>query len=159
LGYNVPSSFTPSPRKADAPNANAPHPRIHIDLLVLGLPGRLQLRSGRRTTTRSSIAGAPHIDSNTGKQIHVKNVVIEMMPTSYGTTRIGEQTVIMGTTVGKGKAGSAATATVWPITWQKDSDNARTKLIGPRRQGHATRRRQHLVLDRAGRQERHPLEC
>jgi hypothetical protein len=113
LGYTGVSDFAPSPRKADAPNANAPHPHIHIDF-----------------SYARSMAGAPHIDRNTGKQIHVKNVVIEMMPTSYGTTNIGEQTVIMGTT-GKGQGWVCRDGDCVAVTWQKDSDNARTKLIGP----------------------------
>jgi hypothetical protein len=129
LGYNVPSSFTPSPRKADAPNANPPHPRIHIDYSYSGYQVDYTYDPATNDYARN-LAGTPHIDRNTGKQIHVKNVVIEMMPTSYGTTRIGEQTVIMQT-VGKGSGWVCHDGDCIPITWQKDSDNARTKLIGP----------------------------
>jgi len=51
------------------------------------------------------------------------------MPTSYGTTRIGEQTVIMQT-VGSGQGWVFRDGQAIPITWQKASRTNRTRLIG-----------------------------
>ena len=127
LGFAKPSSFVASPRKVDAPNPSPPHPNIHINFSYSGY----QVDYAYDATTNDyarSLAGVPHIDRNTGKQIHVKNVVVEMMPTSYGTTRIGEQTVIMGT-VGRGTGWVMRDGEVIPITWVKDSHSARTKLL------------------------------
>ena len=51
-----------------------------------------------------------------------------MIPTRYGTTRTGEQTVIMST-VGQGAGWVMRDGEVVPITWIKDSHSARTKLV------------------------------
>ncbi|MDB5178742.1 MAG: uncharacterized protein JWN01_685 [Patescibacteria group bacterium] len=128
LGFAKPASFTPSPRKADTPNANPPHPNVHIDYSYNGYQVDYKYDPATNDYARS-LSGAPHVDRNTGAQIHVKNIVVEMMPTSYGTTRIGEQTVIMQT-VGKGQGWVLRDGDAIPVTWQKDSRNVRTKLIG-----------------------------
>jgi hypothetical protein len=75
------------------------------------------------------MGGAPHIDRNSGQQIRVKNIVIEMMPTSYGKSRIGEQLTIMPT-VGSGKGWVLRDGDAIPVTWKKDAHNVRTQLIG-----------------------------
>jgi hypothetical protein len=127
LGFSAPSSFTPSPRKPDAPNTSPPHPNIHIEFSYAGY----QVDYAYDATTNDyarSMGGAPHVDRNTGKQIHVKNVVVEMMPTSYGTTRTGEQTVIMQT-VGRGQGWVLRDGDAVPVTWVKDSRTARTQLL------------------------------
>jgi len=126
-GFNKSASFTPSPRKPDAPNPTPPHPNIHIDFSYAGYQVDYKYDSTTNDYARS-LAGAPHIDRNTGKQIHVKNVVVEMMPTSYGVTRIGESTVIMQT-VGSGQGWVMRDGDVVPVTWKKDSHSARTQLI------------------------------
>jgi hypothetical protein len=128
LGYYVPASFTPSPRKADQPVAKAANPKIHIDFSYSGYQVDYNYDAAANDYARN-MGGTPHIDRNNGQQIHVKNVVVEMMPTSYGTTRIGESTVIMKT-VGSGPGWLCQDGTCTAITWQKDSHNARTKLIG-----------------------------
>ncbi len=127
LGFFKPSSFTVSPRKPDAPNANPPHPNIHIDYSYAGYQVDYKYDSTTNDYARF-LSGAPHIDRNTGKQIHVKNVVVEMMPTSYGFTRIGESTVIMQT-VGTGQGWVMRDGDVVPVTWSKDSHTSRTKLL------------------------------
>jgi hypothetical protein len=127
LGYAQPSSFTASPRKADTPSASPPHPNVHINFSYTGY----QVDYTYDPTTNDyarNLAGTPHIDNNTGKQIHVKNIVIEMMPTSYGTTRLGESTVIMQT-VGKGQGWVLSDGNATAVTWSKDSHAARTKLL------------------------------
>lgn len=126
-GFNQPSNFTPSPRKADTPNASSQHPNIHIDYSYNGY----QVDYTYNPTTNDyarNLAGAPHTDRNTGQQIHVKNVVVEYMPTSYGTTRIGESTVIMQT-VGQGQGVVFRDGDAIPCTWIKTSRDTRTRLV------------------------------
>ena len=127
LGYSVPSSFPPSPRKPDAPAAHAANPHVHINFSSSGYAVDYNYVPASNDYARN-MAGVPHIDRNTGKQIHVKNIVVEMMPTSYGFTRIGESTVIMKT-VGSGKGFLCQDGACVSITWQKDSHTARTKLL------------------------------
>jgi hypothetical protein len=109
--YNTPADFTISSRKADTPATAPTNPNIHIDY----------------SYNARSLAGSPHIDRNTGSQIHVKNIVVEFMPTSYGFTRANEQKVIMGT-VGEGKALVFRDGSVIEGTWSKTSHSARTIL-------------------------------
>jgi hypothetical protein len=125
--FDTPSDFTPSPRKPDTPNQASAHPKIHIDYSYAGYQVDYQYDPATNDYARS-LAGKPHIDRNTGQQLHVKNVVVEYMPTSYGTTRIGEQTVIMKT-VGQGKGAVFRDGEAIPCTWVKDSHTARTKLL------------------------------
>ncbi len=127
LGFAKPASFTVSPRKADAPNAAAPHPNIHVNFSYNGYQVDYTYDPQTNDYARA-LAGAPHIDRNTGAQIHVKNMVVEYMPTSYGTTRTGEQTVIMQT-VGQGRALVFRDGDVVAGTWTKASHSARTKLL------------------------------
>jgi hypothetical protein len=126
-GWNPPSNFTPSPRQPDAPSANPPHPNIHIDFSYPGYQVDYAYNSATNDYARS-LAGAPHIDANTGQQIHVKNVVVEYMPTSYGHTRIGEDTVMMQT-VGQGRGIVFRDGQAIECTWKKDSREARTQLL------------------------------
>jgi hypothetical protein len=126
-GFNKPANFTPSPRQPDHPNANPPHPNVHIDYSYNGYQVDYKYDPTTNDYARS-LAGAPHIDAVTGKQIHVKNVVVEMMPTSYGTTRAGEQTVIMQT-VGQGQGWVLRDGDAIPVTWRKDSHTTRTQLL------------------------------
>jgi hypothetical protein len=127
LGFAKPASFTVSPRKTDGSNPAAPHPNVHINYSYSGYQVDYAYDPATNDYARN-MAGIPHVDRNTGKQIHVKNIVIEMMPTSYGVTRIGEQTVIMGT-VGSGQGWVLRDGDAVPITWKKDSHSARTKLL------------------------------
>jgi hypothetical protein len=127
LGYNKPADFTPSPRKTDAPNQNPPHPNIHINFSYSGYQVDWMYSATTNNYARN-LAGAPDIDRNNGQQIYAKNIVIEMMPTSYGYTRIGESTVIMAT-VGSGQGWVMRDGGVVPITWEKSSHYARTQLI------------------------------
>ena len=127
FGYGAPSSFMPSPRKADVPNAAAPHPNIHINFSYNGYQVDYTYDPATNDYARK-LAGTPHIDRNTGTQIHVKNIVVEYMPTSYGHTRVGEQSVIMQT-VGQGKALVFRDGDIVVGTWSKASHGDRTKLL------------------------------
>ncbi len=126
-GFAKPASFTVSPRKADTPNPAAPHPNIHIDYSYAGYQVDYKYSAATNDYGRW-LSGIPHFDRNTNTQIRVKNIVVEMMPTSYGTTRIGESTVIMQT-VGRGQGWVLRDGDAIPCTWVKDSHNARTKLL------------------------------
>lgn len=131
LHYDAPSQFEPSPRKKDSPVAAPPSTDININFSYNGYQVEYKYDPATNSYARF-LAGAPHIDRNTGKQIFVKNIVIEFMPTAYGFTNIGEQTVRMGDTglpYGVNKAvvledGNAVTG-----SWSKASDSARTHLL------------------------------
>jgi hypothetical protein len=125
--FTPPSSFTPSPRQPDAPLASPTHPNIHINYSYTGYQVDYTYTPLTNDYARN-LAAAPHIDRNTGAQIHVKNVVVEYMPTSYGKTRIGEDTVIMGT-VGRGEGIVFRDGDAIPVTWVKASRTARTQLL------------------------------
>ncbi len=127
LGFATPTSFVPTPRKADTPQAAPSHPKVTINYSYSGYNVEYRFDAATDSYLRF-LAGAPHIDRNTNAQITVKNVVVEYMPTSYGTTRIGEQTVIM-TTVGNGKALVFIDGGVIEGTWQKTSRETRTRIL------------------------------
>lgn len=128
LGFNKPANFEPSPRKKEAPaGGSAPHPDININYSYNGYQVEYQYDQATNSYLRF-LAGQPHIDRNTNQQIKVKNVVVQYMPTSYGTTRIGEQTVMMGTP-GSGKAIVFTDGGAIEGTWSKGSHNVRTKLL------------------------------
>jgi len=126
-GFNTAATFTPSPRKKDEPTATPAHPDINIDYSYNGYQVEYKYVQACNCYDRF-LAGTPHIDRNDGKQIQVKNVVVEYMPTTFGTTRLGEQTVIMATP-GSGQAivfrdGGAVTG-----TWSKATHSQRTQLL------------------------------
>lgn len=128
LGYDNKSDFTPSPRVVkEKAAATADHPAITINYSYASYKASYQYVAATNDYARS-LAGAPHVDRNTNQQIHVKNVVIQYMPTSYGTTRIGEQTVIMGTP-GSGKAVVLRDGTAIEGTWTKPNHATRTKFM------------------------------
>jgi len=127
LGYYQPSSFTPSPRKTDTPEATASHPVIKLNYSYNGYQVEYDYDAAHNDYVRF-LDGVPHIDRETGQQLRTKNLVIEIMPTSYGLTRLGEQTVIMQT-VGQGRALVFRDGGVVEGTWRKTSHNARTLLL------------------------------
>lgn len=123
FGYNQPANFTVSPRKADTPTTTPSNPNIRIQYSSAGYEVAYQYDPATNDYGRT-LAGAPHVDSNTGKQIRVKNVVIEMMP----STTLADGHVQMQT-VGQGKGWVMRDGGVVPCTWTKSSPSARTKLI------------------------------
>jgi hypothetical protein len=125
-GFDTIPNFTFTPRKKDEPG-NAAHPNIHIDYSYNGYQVDYAYDTAANDYVRS-LAGAPHIDRNTGNQIHVKNIVVQYVPTSYGYTRINEQTVLMQT-VGNGKAVIFRDGNAVEGTWRKTSHSARTELL------------------------------
>ena len=124
-----PATFKPSPRKADSPpgaSATATAATIKIDYSYNGYQVEYRYNPASNSYARF-LAGAPHIDRNSSQQIMVKNVVVEYMPTSYGTTRIGEQTVMMGTP-GSGQAIVFRDGGAVMGTWSKANHTDRTVL-------------------------------
>lgn len=128
LGFDDKSDFTPSPRVVkETPAATPDHPTISINYSYNGYQAAYQYTAATNDYARL-LAGQPHVDRNTGQQIRVKNVVVQYMQTSYGTTRIGEQTVIMGTP-GSGKAVVFRDGTSIEGTWTKPNHSTRTKFM------------------------------
>lgn len=130
LGYAKPASFTPSPRQPDAPPTTekpATNPDIKIDYSYNGYQVEYVFDATCDCYNRF-LSALPHTDRESGKQIQVKNVVVEYMPTSYGATRIGEQTVIMNTP-GSGQALVFRDGGVVAGTWSKTTHSERTRLL------------------------------
>jgi hypothetical protein len=124
FNFNQPPNFPASPRKADSPAAKAPHPSIHMDFSYAGYQVDYKYDASTNDYARN-LGGVPHIDRNTGKQIHVKNIVVEMasvtVADSYGHMNIAS--------VGRGNGWVLRDGDAIPITWIKDSNTARTKLV------------------------------
>lgn len=127
LGYGGAPTFTPSPRKKDEPTTAPTHGLIQINYSYNGYQVEYRYDAATNSYARF-LAGSPDIDRNTGQQIKVKNVVIQYMPTSFGVTRIGEQTVIMGTP-GSGKTVVLRDGGAIEGTWSKANHNTRTQLL------------------------------
>lgn len=125
-GWNGKSTFTPNKRQKDAPLSTPDHPNIHINYSYNGFQVDYKYDTATNSYARF-LAGAPHIDRNTGKQIYVKNIVVQYMPTTYGTTRIGEKATRMATP-GSGKAIVFRDGTAIVGTWSKTNHTTRTKL-------------------------------
>jgi hypothetical protein len=127
-GYNTAPNAQPLAKfKKDDPAKQPPHPTIDVNYSYNGFQVEYRYDASSNTYLRF-LAGQPDIDHGTGQQIRVKNVVAEMMPTSYGLTRIGEQTVIMQT-VGQGQTVVFRDGGAFVGTWKKDSHSARTQLL------------------------------
>jgi hypothetical protein len=129
LGYDKPATFAPFSRKDDAPPAGgaAAKPKVNITYSYRGFDVEYRYDAATNDYHRF-LAGAPHIDRETGAVIRAKNVVVLFTTTSFGTTRIGEQTVIMGTT-GSGRAIIFRDGGAVEGTWQKPTHRDRTKLL------------------------------
>lgn len=125
-GWDKPADFKVSPRKNDAPSQNPLHPNISINYSYSGFQVEYKYDAACNCYSRF-LAGAPHIDRNTGQQIKVKNVVVEFMPTTYGKSRIGEQTTKMGTP-GSGRTVVFRDGEAVEGTWAKSQHKDRTKL-------------------------------
>jgi hypothetical protein len=131
LGFNKPATFKPSPRQKDAPSSAPNASVVDINYSYNGYQVQYRYDGGCDCYARF-LAGAPHVDRNDNAQIKVRNVVVEYMPTAYGTTRIGEQTVRMGDSgmpVGSNKAIVFRDGTAVVGTWSKPSNKERTKLL------------------------------
>lgn len=123
-GITAPASFKPTPRKADSPAQTAANPNITINYSSGAFTAAYRYDAAANDYARL-LAGVPHIDRNSGKQIHVKNIVVEYMP-----TRILDSAGHVGmTTVGRGQGIVFRDGQAIAATWVKESRNARTKLL------------------------------
>ncbi|HSX01305.1 MAG TPA: DUF3048 domain-containing protein [Candidatus Saccharimonas sp.] len=123
---NQPATFTVSPRKPDSPPATgttAPNPKITIDYSGAAYKASYSYNPDTNDYTRS-VGGALHIDRNTGQAIHVKNIVVEYMPTSSS-----DGLHLLMITIGSGKAIVFRDGTAVTGTWVKDSRTSRTRLL------------------------------
>lgn len=69
--------------------------------------------------------GVPHVDVNTGDQIHVKNVVVQFAETSLLEADTGRLDI---TLIGEGKALVFQEGEVTEATWKKEDETARTRF-------------------------------
>lgn len=129
LGFAAPPHFTPLPRKKAAPPkapAVAAHPDIKIDF-----SSPLYNAEYRYDATMNSYAfvngGTPQADRNTGEQIYVRNVVVIMAPTRYGTQPDGKpETDIQ--LVGSGTGYVFMDGGTTTIKWSKVSEKAQMQI-------------------------------
>jgi len=73
------------------------------------------------------MGGVAHVDRNSGKQIMVKNVVVQYTSTSYSTQPDGKPETDIAD-IGTGKALVFTDGTVTVATWTKASQTAPTQL-------------------------------
>jgi hypothetical protein len=127
LGFSSAPSFTPRTRKADQPPKGVvPHPTIDIAFSYSDYAVEYRYDAPSNSYARW-MAGTPHIDRNTGKQIMVKNVVLEYIPTSYSTQPDGKPETDIAD-VGSGKAVVFTDGNATVGTWTKTSQSAQTSL-------------------------------
>ncbi len=127
LGYSKAPSFTPRPRKADQPPKGVvPHPTIDINFSYSQYAVEYRYDAATNSYARW-MAGVPHIDRNTNKQIMVKNVVVQYIPTSYSTQPDGKPETDIAD-VGSGKAIVFTDGNATVGTWSKTSQYAQTQL-------------------------------
>jgi hypothetical protein len=126
-GFAKAPTFTPLPRKADQPPKGVvPHPTISINFSYSDYAVQYRYDQPSNSYARW-MAGTQHVDRNTGKQIYVKNVIVEYIPVSYSTQADGDPQTNYAD-VGSGKAivfddGNATTA-----TWAKTTQSAQTTI-------------------------------
>lgn len=127
LGFDTAPSFTQAVRKADVPATGvAPHPTIDINFSYSDYAVKYTYDAATNSYARF-MAGTAHMDKLTGKQIMVKNVVVEYVPTTYGTQTNGKPETNLGI-IGSGKALVFEDGTVTAVTWSKASAAAQTQL-------------------------------
>jgi hypothetical protein len=126
LGFDTPPAFKPVPRKPDSPAPGPPHPTININFSTSPYAVQYRYDAGSNSYARF-MGGAPHIERNTGLQIMVKNVVVEFVPTSYGTQDDGKPETDYHL-IGSGSALVFDDGSVTAANWSKASDSAPTLL-------------------------------
>jgi len=127
LGFDKAPSFTPRVRKADAAAGGVPpHPTININFSFSNYAVEYRFDAPSDSYARF-MGGVAHIDRNSGKQIMVKNVVVEYVPTSYSTQPDGKPETDLAD-IGTGKALVFTDGTGTVATWTKASQAAPTQL-------------------------------
>ncbi len=126
LGFATAPNFTPWPRKKDAPLATPTHPNITINFSTSAYVAQYHYDAIKDAYARV-LAGTPHVDRNTGQQIVVKNVVVEYVPTTYGTQPNGKPETDYHL-IGSGQALIFTDGGLTTATWNKTSAHAQTTL-------------------------------
>ncbi len=124
LGYATAPDFKPWPWKNDSPVQNPPHTDIHINFSYGAYNDEYKYDATTNTYARF-MGGSPHIDRNTGKQIYVKNVIVQMVNASYSTQADGKPETNLQI-VGSGTCYVFEDGTVIQGTWSKANDHAQT---------------------------------
>ena len=127
LKFNTAPDFTPVARKDDAPMTTPAHTAISIDFSSSSYAVKYQFDPASDSYART-LGGVAHTDKNTGKQIMVKNVVVEFVPVSYGTQPDGKPETDYSL-IGSGKALVFMDGDMITGTWSKSSDKAPTQLL------------------------------
>ncbi len=128
LGFATPPDFTPQPRKADQPPAgSAAHPTITINFSTYYYGVQYKFNTAADDYLRF-MGGTPHVDRLNNQQIQVKNIVVEFVPTTYGTQNDGDPETDYHI-IGSGKALVFEDGGVESATWSKASDPAPTSLV------------------------------
>lgn len=122
-GWNKPNTTAPWPRKPDEPKNPAPHPQIRISYSYPAYAVEYRYDPATNDYVRY-MAGAPHIERETGKPIRVKNVIVEYVPLS--NRQAGGYTYADFPTVGSGVAIVFRDGTAVKGSWSKESKPART---------------------------------
>jgi hypothetical protein len=126
LGFATVPTFTPLPRKDDAPATNPPHTDIKIPFSYAAYNAEYKYNAAANDYLRFE-GGAPQTDMLTGKQIQVKNVVIQFVPVTYGTQDDGDPDTDYHL-IGTGQALVFEDGNVIPGTWSKTTDAAQTQI-------------------------------
>ena len=127
LGFAQAPAFKLWERKADAPSAAPSHTIITIPFSTAAYKARYDYHGDTNSYFRFE-GGAAQTDKNTGKQIEVKNVIVQFHSISYGTQSNGKEDVRYGMT-GTGKILVFLDGNVITGTWKKASDGAQTEYV------------------------------
>ena len=114
-------------RKNDAPETTPVHPTININFSSSEYAVQYIFDVATDSYARF-MGGVKHNDRNTGKQILVKNVVVEFVPTSYATQPDGKPETDLNL-IGSGKVMVFEDGDVTIGTWKKTSAHAQTQLL------------------------------
>lgn len=110
------------PRSDDSPSTDPSAPKITVD--YSSSLYRAQFRYHKASNSyRRYMAGAPHIDRETGSVISIKNVVVMKMP-----SRQSGQYVLMDT-IGTGEGVVFKDGGAKKVTWRQSSPRHRIELI------------------------------
>ena len=123
-GYFETPKFEPWQRKDDTKSSSPNGKAININFSYSDYDAQFEYDPASNSYLRS-VRNQPDIDADNNKRITPKNVVVMYMPTSYGLTRINEQTVIMQT-IGSGRAIVFEDGIAIDGTWSKSSHDGRT---------------------------------
>jgi len=127
LGFDTAPTFTPLPRKADAPMSTPSNPVININFSSAEYAVQYNYNPNNDNYLRD-MGGVAHIDRNTGAQIAVKNIVVEFVPTTYSTQDDGKPETDMNL-IGQGKALVFEDGGVISGSWNKTSASSQTQLL------------------------------